>query len=261
MRAWDLHEGTEIWSSPVQPAPLVSLVAYPQLQLVVTVDTQGLIIVWKAETRCEQASFCLPTSSSAMEACDHPDGTFLLVACAEGNLYVLTVPQLQVVSRVITFPHLSVNLTCSPDQQWVFVSPQDSDSGPKVFHTQSLPHQSEDKSPVSTTFPIRQSSRACWAPDEAARLMVMHRDDRGTQLVVTTFELKTKKSRDRVNILGPRLPGDPAGLRVRAGGVHHTRPAAGSLSGPSEAHHIHVGGPEPSHHLFVGPVFACLSVE
>uniref|UniRef100_A0A8C6QNV8 F-box and WD-40 domain protein 17 n=1 Tax=Nannospalax galili TaxID=1026970 RepID=A0A8C6QNV8_NANGA len=156
VRAWDLHEGTEIWSSPVQPAPLVSLVAYPQLQLVVTVDTQGLIIVWKAETGCEQASFCLPTSSSAMEACDHPDGTFLL-----------------------------------------------------VFHTQSLPHQSEDKSPVSTTFPIRQSSRACWAPDEAARLMVMHRDDRGTQLVVTTFELKTKKSRDRVNILAQQLASFP----------------------------------------------------
>lgn len=38
-----------MWSSPVQPAPLVNLVAYPQLQLVVTVDTQGLIRGWNTD--------------------------------------------------------------------------------------------------------------------------------------------------------------------------------------------------------------------
>lgn len=31
---------------------------------------------------------------------------------------------------------------------------------------------------------------------------------------------------------GPWLPGDPAGLRVKAGAVRHARPAAGSLPGP-----------------------------
>lgn len=41
---------------------------------------------------------------------------------------------------------------------------------------------------------------------------------------------------------GPRLSGDPAGVRVRAGALHHPRPAAGDLSGPPEAHHIHGGG-------------------
>lgn len=64
----------------MQPAPLVSLVAYPQLQLVVTVDIQGLIRGWKAETGAEEASFSLPTSCSSMEACEHPDGPFLLVS-------------------------------------------------------------------------------------------------------------------------------------------------------------------------------------
>lgn len=60
--------------------------------------------------------------------------TFFLfqVACEEGTLYTMTVPQLEVVSRVATFPHTPVNLTCSPDKQWVFVSAQDSDLGPKV---------------------------------------------------------------------------------------------------------------------------------
>jgi hypothetical protein len=73
-------QGTEIWSSPVQPAPLVNLVTYPQWQLVVTVDTQGLIKVWNAETGCECASFSLLTYSSVMETCDHPQGLFLLVS-------------------------------------------------------------------------------------------------------------------------------------------------------------------------------------
>ncbi|GAB1298169.1 F-box and WD-40 domain protein 17 [Apodemus speciosus] len=226
--------GTEIWSSPEQPAPLVNLVAYPQLQLVVTVDTQGLIMAWKAETGSEWASFSLPSSCSSVETCDHPEGPFLLVACDEGTLYTMTVPQLQVVSRVAVFPHTPVNLTCSPDKQWVFVSAQDSDLGPKlkngglitsrtqisasfkdrshrhfgrVFYTQPLAHPSEDRPPVSTTLPIRKSSSACWAPDEAARLMVLHSDD--VHLVITTFELKANKSRDRVNILAQQLASFP----------------------------------------------------
>lgn len=209
VRAWDLQEGTEMWSSPVQPAPLVNLVAYPQLQLVVTVDTQGLILGWKADTGSEWASFSLPTSCSSMEALDHPEGSFLLVACAEGTLYTMTVPQLQVVSRVATFPHTSVSLMCSPDKQWVLVSAQDSDLGPKVFHTQPLLHPSEDRLPASTTLPVRLSSKACWAPDEAARLMVTHRDDSGVHLVITTFELKANKSRDRVSILAQQLASFP----------------------------------------------------
>uniref|UniRef100_A0A8D2GMP7 Uncharacterized protein n=1 Tax=Urocitellus parryii TaxID=9999 RepID=A0A8D2GMP7_UROPR len=163
-----------IWSSPLQPAPLVNLVTYPQLQLVATVDQQGLIKVWKAETGWEWASFCLPTSCSAVEACDHPEGSFLLVACAEGTLYTLTVPQLQVVSKVTLFPSPFVSLLCSPDRQWLFASAHNSDLVfPQVFYTQSLLHPSEDELPVSTTLTVRLSSKACWAPDEAARLIVI----------------------------------------------------------------------------------------
>ncbi|XP_025279395.1 cyclin-dependent kinase 20 isoform X8 [Canis lupus dingo] len=78
VRAWDVQEGTEIWSSPLQPAALVNLAAYPRLQLVVTVDKQGLIKTWKAENGREWASFSLPTSSYALQACDHPETPFLL---------------------------------------------------------------------------------------------------------------------------------------------------------------------------------------
>uniref|UniRef100_A0A8C9QNS4 F-box and WD repeat domain containing 12 n=1 Tax=Spermophilus dauricus TaxID=99837 RepID=A0A8C9QNS4_SPEDA len=237
-----------IWSSPLQPAPLVNLVTYPQLQLVATVDQQGLIKVWKAETGWEWASFCLPTSCSAVEACDHPEGSFLLVACAEGTLYTLTVPQLQVVSKVTLFPSPFVCLLCSPDRQWLFASAHNSDLGPKVFYTRSLLHPSEDELPVSTTLTVRLSSKACWAPDEAARLTVMHRNGSVRQLVVTTFELKAMKSRDRVSILGKSPPCWPRSAHHQ----HHSVVFLGrvsvsllntcsSLPGPPESQVIGMG--------------------
>ncbi|EPY73252.1 F-box and WD repeat domain containing 12, partial [Camelus ferus] len=198
--------GTQIWSSPLQPAALVNLVTYPRLQLVVTVDERGLIKVWKAEDGCEWASFSLPTYSSALEACDILEGPLLLAACAEGALYTLTVPPLQLLSRVSVFPSNPTSLLCSPDRQWVFASTQNSDLGPKVFHTLSLLCPSEDEPPVYTTLPIELTSRACWAPAEAARLTVMHRNDNGMQLVVTTYELEAKKTRNRVDILDTMMP-------------------------------------------------------
>lgn len=53
-------------------------------------------------------------------------------ACVNGILYTLSVPQLQVVSTVVVFSNTFGSLLCSPDQQWVFVSAQDSGVRPKV---------------------------------------------------------------------------------------------------------------------------------
>ncbi|XP_072617023.1 F-box/WD repeat-containing protein 12-like isoform X4 [Vulpes vulpes] len=206
VRAWDVQEGTEVWSSPLQPAALVNLAAYPQLQLVVTVDKRGLIKTWKAENGREWASFSLPTSSSALQACDHPETPFLLVASAEGVMYALTVPQLQLLSWTSVFPSSPTSLLCSPDGQWVFASTQDSDLGPKVFYTQSLLCVVEDEPPVSTTLPVLLTSRACWAPDETARLMVMHRNSDNMRLAITTYELGTKQSRKVQQIASFLLP-------------------------------------------------------
>ncbi|XP_058157430.1 cyclin-dependent kinase 20 isoform X2 [Dasypus novemcinctus] len=194
VRAWDLHEGTEIWSSPLQPAPLVNLVAYPRQQLVVTVDDRGLIKVWKAEDGQEWASFSLPRYSSALEACDHPDGPFLLAACAEGDLYTLAVPRLHLLSRVNAFSHYHLNLLCSPDKEWVFATTQSSDLAPKVFPVHSLAHPPEEEPPLCASLPIWLTSRACWAPAEAARLLVLHRNETGTQLLLTTYDAGAKNS-------------------------------------------------------------------
>ncbi|XP_034502959.1 cyclin-dependent kinase 20 isoform X2 [Ailuropoda melanoleuca] len=148
VRAWDVQEGTEIWSSPQQPAAVVNLVTYPRLQLVVTADKQGLIKVWKAQNGRERASFSLPTFSSALQACDHPEGPFLL-----------------------------------------------------VYYTRSLLCLLEDDPPVSTTLPIWLTSRACWAPDETARLMVMHRNSNSTELAITTYELGARQPQEGVDVV------------------------------------------------------------
>ncbi|ELK26915.1 F-box/WD repeat-containing protein 12, partial [Myotis davidii] len=107
----------------------------------------------------------------------------------------------QVLSRVSVFPNHPATLLCSPDCQWVVTLAQDSDLSPKVFHSHSLLCPLEDEPPVSTSLPIGLTSKACWAPDEAARLVVVHRDDSGVQWVVTTYEPGAKKSKDAVNVL------------------------------------------------------------
>ncbi|XP_054983833.1 F-box/WD repeat-containing protein 12-like isoform X2 [Sorex araneus] len=156
VRAWDVREGVEIWASPQQPAALVNLVTFPRLRLVVTVDEQGLIKVWKAEDGWECTSFSLPTSSAALEACHQPEGPFLL-----------------------------------------------------VIHTRSLLLRQEEEAPVSALLPVQLPSKACWAPLEAARLIVLHRSDSGEHGVVTTFELGTKRCKDSVGILAQEVASFP----------------------------------------------------
>ncbi|XP_055983987.1 F-box/WD repeat-containing protein 12-like [Sorex fumeus] len=209
VRAWDLQEAVEIWSSPQQPAALVNLVTFPRLQVVVTVDEQGLIKVWKVEDGWECASFSLPASSSALEACHQPEGPFVLAACADGTLYMLTLPELQLLSRASLFPGNPPSLLCSPDSQWLLTFTQSSDLGAKVIHTRSLLLRQEEEPPVFQLLPVRLTSKACWVPLEAARLIVLHRSDNSEQLVVTTFELGTKKCKDSVGILVQEIASFP----------------------------------------------------
>ncbi|XP_047556842.1 cyclin-dependent kinase 20 isoform X5 [Lutra lutra] len=144
----------------------------------------------------EKSVVCTVSSDSTVRAWDVQE-----VASAEGMLYALTVPHLRLLSRTGVFPGSPTSLLCSPDCQWVFASTQDSDLGPKVFCTRSLLALVEEEPPVSTTLPIWRISRACWAPDETARLMVMHRNHDSGQLAITTYELEAKQSQEGVDVV------------------------------------------------------------
>ncbi|XP_040819547.1 F-box/WD repeat-containing protein 12-like [Ochotona curzoniae] len=156
----------------------------------------------RSQKRWNECSEVILLQSGAwLRGLHHIQDIFTLAACAEGNLYALMLPQLQLVSRVTAFPNVPVQLLSSPDCQWVFASSQNSDLEPKVFHTASLVYPLDDEPPVLTTFSSCLRPQACWAPAEAARLIVMHPDGNSMQLVVSTYELRAKKSKQEVEIV------------------------------------------------------------
>lgn len=84
-----------------------------------------------------------------------------------------------------------------------------------MFHTASLVYPLDDEPPVLTTFSSCLRPQACWAPAEAARLIVMHPDGNSMQLVISTYELRAKKSKQEVEIVGKGPcagPSRPAGV-------------------------------------------------
>ncbi|XP_072454336.1 F-box/WD repeat-containing protein 12 isoform X3 [Notamacropus eugenii] len=147
VRAWNVQEGTEIWSSSVQPAPLRRLLTIPERQLVITMDGQGTIKVWDGKTGKEQATFITPSTWCNLVLCGVPESPFLT-----------------------------------------------------VFHTDSLTRPSEDK-PLSDSLPVGECWNVTWAPKKAARLIVLHEDRRTRNLSVTTFDISSKRSKNKVEIL------------------------------------------------------------
>ncbi|XP_043857295.1 F-box/WD repeat-containing protein 12 [Dromiciops gliroides] len=204
VRAWSVQEGTEIWSSSVQPAPLRSLLTIPEHQLVITVDEQGTIKVWDGQTGKEQATYVTPSTSCNLVLFGVPDSLFLTVAVTEGMLYTLTVPCLEEVSRVTAFQNCPMDLlSCSPDKNWMLAG---STKTPHVlvFRTDSLTSSSEDQ-PLSNSLPVGEFQNASWAPKEAARLIVLHEDGRTGGLSVTTFDMTSKQSKYKVEILAQQV--------------------------------------------------------
>ncbi|XP_072454339.1 F-box/WD repeat-containing protein 12 isoform X5 [Notamacropus eugenii] len=202
VRAWNVQEGTEIWSSSVQPAPLRRLLTIPERQLVITMDGQGTIKVWDGKTGKEQATFITPSTWCNLVLCGVPESPFLTVAVREGVLHTFTIPCLKEVSRVTAFQNCHIDLLCcSPDKNWLLVdSTETPDVSLKVFHTDSLTRPSEDK-PLSDSLPVGECWNVTWAPKKAARLIVLHEDRRTRNLSVTTFDISSKRSKNKVEIL------------------------------------------------------------
>ncbi|XP_031812598.1 F-box/WD repeat-containing protein 12 isoform X2 [Sarcophilus harrisii] len=206
VRAWNVQEGTQIWSSPIQRAPLRSILTIPERQLVITVDGQGTVKVWDGQTGKEQATFVTSSSCCNLVLCEGPEGPFLTVAITEGVLYTLTVPCLKEVSQVTAFQNCHIDLLrCSQDKNWILVgSTKNPDVLVKVFHTDSLIRPSQDK-PLSTSLPVGGCRNASWAPKEAGRLIVLHQDRRTRNLSITTFDITSKRSKNKMEILAQQV--------------------------------------------------------
>nr|XP_054406827.1 F-box/WD repeat-containing protein 12 isoform X6 [Pongo abelii] len=84
--AWDVQEGTIIWSSPVQEFHLSNLVTLPQMHLAVTMDRKKTIKVWNCQDRDALAVLPMPEPCYCMEAYLTKDGPFLMVFLTESLL-------------------------------------------------------------------------------------------------------------------------------------------------------------------------------
>ncbi|EMP38515.1 F-box/WD repeat-containing protein 12 [Chelonia mydas] len=150
IRAWQVQEGTQIWSSPSQEVPFVKVITVPQYKLAISTDAFGTIKVWHGETGEELAAFSTSSSSSSLVTYSVNNKPFLTVATAGGAIYTLEVPNLNQVSCIAAFQNSSIDLLlCSPDKQCLVAgSTENANTFPKLayadfpgFRTPYLPGQ------------------------------------------------------------------------------------------------------------------------
>ncbi|XP_045847421.1 F-box/WD repeat-containing protein 12 isoform X2 [Meles meles] len=198
--AWDLQEGTMIWSSPAQQSSIMRLVTLPQMRLAFTADLEGTVKVWNCQDAEALATLTMPQACFSLEICLTKDGPFLMVGNSEGDMYTLTVPELRHVSKVNAFKYSVDLLHCSPDKKWIFASGTHQNILPVVFLTESLLKPAEGKSPLSLSIPYSSCCRACWAPRRTSRVTVMYRRGSFQKTGFTTFELMAERTGDRTDI-------------------------------------------------------------
>ncbi|XP_054555135.1 F-box/WD repeat-containing protein 12 isoform X2 [Talpa occidentalis] len=196
--AWDVQNGTMIWSSPVQKSRIMNLTTLPQMHLAFTADLEGTIKVWNCQYEDALAALDMPRANFSLEACLTKYGPFLMVANAEGDIYTLTVPELRSVSKVNAFKYSVDFLHFSPDKNWLFACGTYQNILPRVFFTKCLLRPSEDYAPLSLSLPLSSCCRACWAPRRPNRITLMFRRDSFKKTGFTTFDLTAVKNGDSI---------------------------------------------------------------
>ncbi|XP_066472982.1 F-box/WD repeat-containing protein 12-like [Tiliqua scincoides] len=205
IRAWNVQEGSQIWSSPKQEAPIINMITLPKHNLAITTDSSGMIKVWHGDTGKELAAFSTSCHSNSMAAYTKDNKPFLTVGTTAGILYTLAVMDLSQISRTKVFEDYGINLSdCSPDGQWIVVFPTltEPHSGlipPKVLYTHAATNPEDDELMVSSPLPVsNQSLITCWLPGESARIVTM--EPKGIDFQIKSFDIVIKKSKYKMNI-------------------------------------------------------------
>ncbi|XP_043406383.1 F-box/WD repeat-containing protein 12 isoform X5 [Chelonia mydas] len=206
IRAWQVQEGTQIWSSPSQEVPFVKVITVPQYKLAISTDAFGTIKVWHGETGEELAAFSTSSSSSSLVTYSVNNKPFLTVATAGGAIYTLEVPNLNQVSCIAAFQNSSIDLLlCSPDKQCLVAgSTENANTFPKMFYTDCLINP-VDEPPISSSLPVNNCAVVCWLPKAPARIAVMHQDRMSVQRNITVFDLAVKKSKYKTEVLAQQI--------------------------------------------------------
>ncbi|XP_030424395.1 F-box/WD repeat-containing protein 12 isoform X2 [Gopherus evgoodei] len=206
IRAWQVQEGTQIWSSPSQEVPFIKVITVPEYKLAISTDARGTIKVWHGESGEELAAFSTSSSSSTLVTYSVNNKPFLTAATAGGVIYTLEVPNLNQVSCITAFQNSSIDLLlCSPDEQWLVAgSTENADTSSKIFYTDCLINPA-DESPASGSLPVNNCDVGCWLPKAPARIAVMHQDHMSVQRNITVFDLAVKKSKYKMEVLAQQV--------------------------------------------------------
>ncbi|XP_060095805.1 F-box/WD repeat-containing protein 12 [Heteronotia binoei] len=205
VKAWDVQESTQIWSSPKQEMKLVQVITLPEHNLVVTRDLSGTIKLWQGDTGKEVGAFSAESTFCPTIAYTINNKPFLSVATSSEKIYTLAVPDLSQISCIKPFPNCGVDLSpCSPDGQSIVVLPLDSNQAPKVLYTHYATNPEDDQLMFSSPLPINNSVFAtCWLPAEPARIALMHGEDQSYN--ITTFDITIQKSKYKMNIMSQQV--------------------------------------------------------
>ncbi|XP_053152485.1 F-box/WD repeat-containing protein 12 isoform X2 [Hemicordylus capensis] len=202
VRAWNVQEGTQIWSSPKQEALIVNMITLPHYKLVVTTDSCGMIKLWHGDTGEELAAFSASASSyCSLVAYAVNNKPFLTVGTEEGRLYTLAATDLSQISYTKAFQNCGMNVSlCSPDGQWIVVFPTDyAQSPPKVLYTHCATNPEDDELMLTSPLPVsNQCLVSCWLPTESARIAILQKER--LNFHITSFDIVSEKSKYKLNI-------------------------------------------------------------
>ncbi|XP_054563978.1 F-box/WD repeat-containing protein 12 [Eptesicus fuscus] len=189
--AWDVQEGSMIWSSPAQRAAIKYLATLPQRSLAFTVDQEKAVKVWNCRDAEPLATRSMPKRCFSLEPVLTDDSPVLMVGDSEGDIHTLTVPQLDSVSLVHAFNYTVDHLHCSPNRKWVFAGGTHPHMMPKVFSAEGLLRPG-DGAPLCASLPSAFCSQACWALRCANRVTMMFRRALFRRTGFSTFDLAAR---------------------------------------------------------------------
>uniref|UniRef100_A0A8C8RYE7 F-box domain-containing protein n=1 Tax=Pelusios castaneus TaxID=367368 RepID=A0A8C8RYE7_9SAUR len=206
IRAWQVQEGTQIWSSSIQEVPFVKVIAVPQYKLAISTDARGTIKAWHGDTGEELATFSTSLSSSRLVTFSVNNKHFLAAATSGGTIYTLEIPNLSQVSFITALQNSSIDLLlCSPDKRWLIAgSTENADTSPKILYTDCLINPT-DEPPISSSLPVNKCAVVCWLPKAAARIAIMHKDHVSAQMTITVFDLAIKKSKYKMEVVAQQV--------------------------------------------------------
>ncbi|XP_072305022.1 F-box/WD repeat-containing protein 12 [Eucyclogobius newberryi] len=203
VRAWGAKNGELLWSSPASQNPMTDMITDPQHNLVVTVDSTGLVTTWHSQTGQQMATFPSGFSHSQLLTYTINNNWFLSVGGRLGSVITLAGPDLTKRSTFMVCDSFQVTtLLISPDKRWIIAGTKDNnDFSAKVMHTESLTsEESEDEEPLCQSLPVAGCQAAVFIPTQASRLVIIHTGLQSNN-ILTVFDICLKKSKYKTEIM------------------------------------------------------------